>query len=192
MATAYTNQTLFPNQPYTLNGVNYAPFACDISKLVASFSGFVINDTVNLVRIPNRYMLVDFLVDYCALDSSTGVVTSLGDNGDSSHGGAGAGGFVAGLTLGRSSLTGQVRPGTLGVTSTPAAAAGTAWVHGAIPWIYSVPVANEPSGGLYFMMKVTTAPTGTAATTGTIYGWIAYTALAPLENGSGTGAVQPL
>src|SRR5215469_17100864 len=146
MATAYTNQTLFPNQPYTLNGVNYAPFACDISKLVASFSGFVINDTVNLVRIPNRYMLVDYFIDMCATDSSTGSIISVGDNGDSSHGGAGAGGFGTLAAISQSNHAGIINPrGAWVINGASSAAAAYAPVHGAIPWIYSVPVANEPS-----------------------------------------------
>jgi hypothetical protein len=180
MATAYTNSSLYANQVYTMVGVNYAPFACDISKLASSFTGFVINDTVNLVRIPNRYMLVDFFVDLCALDSSTGVVTSLGDNGpDTTHGMAGAGGFTTGMTLGRSSAAGTIRAG------------GTGFVHGAIPWIYSVPYASEPSIGIWLMLKVTTAPTGTHASTGTISGWVAYQSLAELNSPSGTGGTNP-
>jgi hypothetical protein len=183
MATAYTNQTPYPNQPYSpVPGCIVESFSCDISKLVASFPGFIINDTVNLVRMPdNLFELYDFYVDLCALDSSTGVVESLGDNApDATHGMAGAGGFMTGLTLGRSTTAGTVRAG------------GTGFVHGAIPFIYSIPAAQVPAIGLWFMLKITTAPTGTAQTTGIISGWVAYTALAPLENATQTGSVKPL
>jgi hypothetical protein len=187
MATTYFNTPAAGAQMPMQVGPNKAYFACNIANLKTSFGGFVINDTVTLVQIPNWAMLTDFYIDYAALDSSTGLVTSIGDNVSASHGGVGAGGFMAGLTLGRSSTAGTVRAG------------GTGFVHGVIPWIYGVPYANVPvsssttAAGIWLLLTVTTAATGTAATTGIISGWAEYTLLTPGSSiSSGTGATQSL
>lgn len=177
MATAYQNTPFGGNQVPTLVGQNKSPFQFNIATQTGSplgtGPGFIINDTVNLVRIPNGSRLEDFYIDFAALDTSTGVVTSIGDNVASANGGADAGGFMTGLTLGRSSATGTVRAG------------GTGFVHGAIPWIYSIASANVPTVGIWLMLKITTAPT-TTTTTGIIYGWISYSTLANTTMSSGT------
>ncbi len=179
MATAYKAPAFQGQQMPTQVGPNTFNFKIDIATLVASFPGFIINDTLEMVQIPNGAMLDDFYIDMPALDSSTGVVWSVGDNVNSSHGGAGAGGFATAQTIGRSSTGGTLRAGATG------------YVAGAIPWIYAVPrsasgVDYLPSTGIQLLFKCTTAPTGTAASTGIIKGWVKYTLLTSTEGASGT------
>jgi hypothetical protein len=190
MATAYVNQTPIPEQIYTLNGYNVVPFICDVSKLASSFAGFVINDTLLLADIPNLCMFVDLYLDMPSVDSnvSPAAVESLGDNAaDATHGALGVGGIATGMTLGRGS-SGTFRAG------------GTGFVHGALPFIYSIPFASLPTtnilkagplGAVSLMLKFTTAP-ATGVATGKIYGWVAYTLMADLTMPSGSGGVQPL
>lgn len=170
MATTYQNTPLQGIQVPTQVGTNIVPFRFAIT------AAFVINDLVNLVQIPNFSMVYGFYLDLPSLDSSTGIVSSLGDNVSSSLGGVGAGGYLTGLILGRSSAGGIV------------GAAGTGAVSGAIPWRYNVLNANVPAVGIWLQFKVTTAATGTAATTGNISGYVAYSLFSTSNPGSGTGA----
>jgi hypothetical protein len=175
--TAYVNQTPFTNQPPTMQGDNYANFKCDISKLAASFGGFVTGDTLQLVQIPQFAMLCGIYLDTCILDSdnSPASVIGLGDNCNSSHGGAGSSGFATGVTVGQTTA-GTWRTGNTG------------FVHGTVPWIYSVPFAYVPANGIWLMLTFETPP-ATPTTTGVISGFVKYQMLAPLENASGTGAL---
>lgn len=172
-------------------GTNYFNFACDISKLATSFAGFGLNDTLDLVQIPNGVMLVDFYIDTCFTDTAASVAWSIGDNVSSAHGGLGSGGWATALNLGRSSLGGVFRAGGFAQVATGAAQTSQQWVHNTIPWVYAIPYANVPvatsaiSAGIWMQLKYTSAP-GAAATTGIIKGWIAYSLLTSTTNADGT------
>lgn len=181
-------------------GPNYANFSFNIATqtgatTLGSSPGFIINDSVALVQIPNFCMLTDFYVDTCFLDTGTAVRWSLGDNVSASHGGLGAGGFATAISLGISSLSGVFRAGGFAQVGTGAAQTTQQWVHATIPWVYAIPFANVPvatvsgtggvSGGIWLTMTITTAPT-TTATSGIISGWVAYTLLTSTTAASGT------
>lgn len=142
----------------TFNLANNAP---------ASASGFAINDTVYFCQLeampdnPNGLgpTIGQMTIDVPALDSSTGIVLAVGDDSSGSF----AANYISGATVGRSS--------TAGIQSIN--------VHGGIGF---QPFVN--SFGTYttvslltcnIIMKVTAAPTGTAATAGTITLKASYT-----------------
>lgn len=178
MATNYQNTPYQGQQMPMQVGENTAYFQCNLASLASSFTGFVINDTVNLVQIPNFSILDDFYIDLCSLDTGAAVVESLGDNVSNTNGGAGTGGFATGMTLGRNA-SGTYRPG------------GTGFVHNAIPWVYGVPYANVPTVGIWLRLAITTAPT-TPTTTGIIGGWVKYHLLTSTEVPSGSGGKPAL
>lgn len=65
----------------------------------AGGTAFVINDIVQMVKVAAGSTVVDVVLAVDALDSSTGIVTAVGDGGS-------AGRFISGATIGRSSAAG--------------------------------------------------------------------------------------
>src|ERR1043166_7311373 len=108
-------------------------------------AAFVINDVVKLCRIPAGVVVYGYFIDVPDLDSSTGIRLALGDN-----------------TTANLYITGEATVGVGAGKLTP----GSQGVAAAIPKSYSA--AND------FALKVTTAATGTAATTGVFRGHMSY------------------
>lgn len=65
----------------------------------AGGTAFVINDIVQMVKVQNGTMILGVLLSVDALDSSTGIVTAVGD-------GTTADRFITGATIGRSAAAG--------------------------------------------------------------------------------------
>lgn len=126
-------------------------------------AAFVINDTVQFLQLEgnpsitnNGPVISSVTMDVPSLDSSTGIVTAVGDSGT-------AGRFISGATVGRSS--------TGGIQS-----ANVAGTIGYAPFASTYNTYTTASLQTYtFIFKVTTAATGTAATTGTIALKVGYT-----------------
>jgi len=80
MATTYTAQ----NFPLSVQGLTDSGTGLDVTSMfsydIATGSAFIINDVVLLAKIPVGAVVTDFLVNVPSLDSSTGVVSALGDN----------------------------------------------------------------------------------------------------------------
>lgn len=141
MATTYTTSK-------TAAGVQEREFSGGVNSISASYdiatgSAFVINDVVQMVKVPLGARILDVQCVVPALDSSTGVVWAVGDGGDDDR-------YITGSTVGRSGAGGLVRKGT--VTG---------------EYTYTADDTID--------FKVTTAATGTASTTGTIYLTVTYT-----------------
>ena len=168
MATAY-KAAVTPLSTPTVVGVNVAFF-----KYVMA-GAFVIADTIQGPQIPPGAELFDYFVDFPQLDSSVSpaVTIDLGTDLTVAQGGVDVAGFDAIAIVGNSATINIMKPGQDIDGSTN----GTTFVHGSIPFYYR-PVEPPSSGILppkcYFQIKIHAAPT-TATTTGTIYGWIAYT-----------------
>jgi hypothetical protein len=105
---------------------------------------FVLSDVVKLCKIPPGVVVTDYYVAVPDLDTSTGVRVKLGDNDDDDE-------FVAAADVGQ--VLGVLTLGVNGVT-------------GSMPRSYTA--AND------FAFKISTAATGTAATSGVIRGWLRY------------------
>lgn len=152
--------------PYGMATEVFSTF--DLSKnSPASASGFAINDLVYFLQLEADPALPNGLgptvsgvtIDVPALDSSTGIVTAVGDDSSGSF----AANYISGATIGQSS--------TAGIQSIN--------VHGGI--------GKQPFSGSFttyttaslltcnLIMKVTTGPSGTATTTGVITLKCSYT-----------------
>lgn len=107
----------------------------------------IINDTIKLCRIPGAgtpIVITNFYIDIPDMDTSTGFVCDLGDNTTADK-------FVAASTVGQAA-------GKLSMDGDGVAAV--------LPMSYST--AQD------FVLKVKTAASGTAATTGVIKGWLEF------------------
>lgn len=127
-------------------------------------AAFVINDTINFLKIPsnpgmspgnNGPIISSVVADLPSLDSSTGIVTAVGDA-------TTAGRFIAGSVIGRS--------GAGGVQYNNVAGSVGYAPFAALYNTYTTVSYQEYT----VIFKVTTAATGTAATTGTITLKVAY------------------
>jgi len=67
----------------------------------AGGTAFVINDVVQMVKVPAGATVVAVLLSVDALDTSTGIVVAVGDGSDDDR-------FITGSTIGRSSASGIV------------------------------------------------------------------------------------
>lgn len=65
----------------------------------AGGTAFVINDVVQMVKVQNGTIVMGMLLSVDALDSSTGIVTAVGDGSDDDR-------FITGATIGRSAASG--------------------------------------------------------------------------------------
>lgn len=108
-------------------------------------AAFVLDDLLKLAIIPAGIILCDYFVDVPDLDTSTGIVLDLGDDDDDDH-------FILGSTVGQA--VGFLAPMITG------------GVKGRLPKKYTA--ANN------LVLHIDTAATGTAATSGTIKGWMRY------------------
>lgn len=124
-------------------------------------AAFVINDIVQFVRIAsnpsitnNGPVISDVILDTPDLDTSTGVVLAVGDSGT-------AGRFISGSTIGQTGgIARMAVTGSLGYA----------------PFAASYNTYTTVSYAEYIIqLKVTTAATGTAATSGTISLGVSYT-----------------
>lgn len=141
------------------------PWGCETVE-IGTFTitaAFVINDIIQLVKIAsnpsvtgNGPSISSIVLDVPSLDSSTGIVTAVGDSGT-------AGRFISGATVGRS--------GTGGIQG-----ANVSGTYGYQPFLNSFGTYTTVSYSEYVIqMKITTAATGTAATSGTIALKVGYT-----------------
>lgn len=126
-------------------------------------AAFVLNDTVNFLALEanpaitgNGPTITGVVLDAPSLDTSTGIVTAVGDA-------TTAGRFISGSTIGRSGAGGIQFMNVAGTV-------------GYQPFLSSFNTYTTVSQQLYTVIfKVTTAATGTAATTGTIALKVTYT-----------------
>lgn len=133
----------------------------------SSSSGLAINDVISFLQLESNPSIINngpvisaVALDVPALDSSTGVVTAVGDGQVSSSFVAR---YISGATIGRSSA-GGIQGANVGGTI------------GYAPFSSSFNTYTTPSLSFYTVtMKVTTGPSGTATTTGTIALKVAYT-----------------
>lgn len=127
-------------------------------------AAFVVNDLVKLTKLaPGNapgWVLLDIFMEVPDLDTSTGFVLQLGDSTAADRYVTTTLAAALGTTAGRINSRGPSIP-----YAASTAAAGT--VVGALPAYYAA--ADN------LVLKVQTAATGTAATTGTISGYITYT-----------------
>lgn len=65
----------------------------------AGGAAFVVNDVVQMIKVQSGTVIVDAILSVAALDSSTGIVTSLGDGDDDDR-------FITAATIGRSGAAG--------------------------------------------------------------------------------------
>lgn len=110
-------------------------------------AAFILNDTIKLCRIPGLgtpIVITDYFIDVPDLDTSTGIALDLGDNTTAAK-------FTAASTVGQA--VGKLTPAVNGVAAS-------------IPSQYTT--AQD------FVLKIQTAATGTAATSGIIKGWMRY------------------
>lgn len=151
----------------------------EISEIWQPFANptFVVNDILYLAPIPNGFVLLGFLIDLPQLDTGTSLTIDVGDNLTTTAGGQGSAGYFSASTIGRSATAGQnvIAPGN-----------NNGFVHGSLPYIYSITNANVPVAGQALGTTATSAPAGiwltlkihaaaqTATTTGSIYGYIRY------------------
>lgn len=149
MATAYVADR-FTDQQRTVP--NASDFSVTFSFTMTA--AFIINDTVKLCHIPGvscaaGVNILDWMVSIPALDSSTGSVVTLGDSGTSNK-------FMTTTAAGQSS-------------------AGTTLYANANGVLGVLPVAYTTEDS--FILKITTAPSGTPTTTGTIKGYVRFNAI---------------
>jgi hypothetical protein len=139
MATTFTSSKV-------ASTVQEREFHGGVNSISATYTitgAFVINDVVQMVKVPFGARILYCKVTVPALDSSTGVVWSLGDGGDDDR-------YITGATTGRSG------------------AAGVSVINTATSeYTYTADDTID--------FKVTTAATGTAATTGDITVDVLYT-----------------
>jgi hypothetical protein len=111
-------------------------------------AAFVINDIIKLcpIKAGSGLWITDFLIDMPFVDTSTGVILSVGDNTTPAK-------WITGSTAGRSSAGAALRPNSTGL------------VLASLPALYTAD--ND------FILKITTAPT-TGATTGQFIGYLEY------------------
>lgn len=125
------------------------------AKLVGYYTlaaALVINDVIQLLRVPPGAKVVDGKVVTCALDTATAVVWDLGHGGDVDE-------YIDGSVKGRSSTYGVQFFGE----------------NATCDWVTSGPLAISETDEDTIDMKIITAPT-TSTTSGTIY---LYCDLAP-------------
>jgi len=138
-----------------------------VTTQIATFTittAFAVNDTVNMMIIqgdPSVYTqfgpaINDVILDVPSLDTSTGIVTAVGDSGA-------AGRYISGATVGRSS-TGGIQYNNV---------AGSIGYQPFASLFSTYTTASLQNYTIVF--KVTTAATGTAATSGTISLLVRYT-----------------
>lgn len=161
MATTYLGSKMQAGvQPRTLHqGYD----TVQISTYTQPGVAFVLNDIVQFVQLEsdasitnNGPVISTIVLDVPALDSSTGIVLAVGDSGS-------AGRFISGATIGRSGAGGIQGLNVAGSI-------------GYAPFASSFSTYTTPSLATYIIqMKVTTAATGTATTTGTLALKVAYT-----------------
>lgn len=132
-------------QAHSLPGAGVVIAARAKYTLIAAL---VINDVIQMVKVPKGACILEVILTSDDLDSSTGVVLAVGD-------GVTADRFISGSTVGQAG--GIVRMGS-GVTA--------ANQSGASAFQYTVDDTVD--------VKVTTAPSGTAATTGDIVLTVLY------------------
>lgn len=131
---------------------------------ISSFTitaAFVINDIVQFLKIPsnpaitnNGPVIHDVILDVPDIDTSTGIVLAVGDSTTADR-------YITGSTIGQ---TGGI------------ARMNNAGALGYAPFASSFNTYTTVSYSEYIIqMKVTTAATGTAATTGTIKLAVSYT-----------------
>ncbi len=172
MATAYTtgaSKIAAGIQPKTLAKGDVKVFSTFnlATNAPASASGLALNDTLYMMRLeadpssPNGLgpTITSVVLDVPSLDSSTGIVTAVGDDSSGSF----AANYISAASVGQSSTA-----GIQGIN-----------VHGGY--------GKQPFSGLFgsyttvslltcnIIIKVTTGPTGTAAITGTIGLMVGYT-----------------
>lgn len=166
MATAYTTGASKMSagiQPKTLERGSidvFSSFNLANSSPVSS-NGFSVNDTIYFVTLEGDASntnsgygptITDVVLDVPALDSSTGIVLAVGDDSSGSY----AANYISGATIGRSSTAGQQLINVHGG-------------YGFQPFASAYGTYTTPSlQTCHIIMKVTTAATGTAATSGTI------------------------
>lgn len=160
MATVYTGSKALTGIIPKLNHIG-------VTTEIATFAitaAFVINDTVNMITLQSDVSVPvtfgpsinDVILDVPSLDSSTGIVTAVGDSGS-------AGRYISGATVGRS--------GTGGIQyNNVAGSIGYAPFASSFGTYTTVSLQNYT-----IVFKVTTAATGTAATSGTISLLVRYT-----------------
>ena len=118
---------------------------------------FVINDTVQLAKIPKGAVILDYYVYMPDIDSAASATTDIG----LLYTGAAA--FVSASTVGRS----------VGFIS-PLIAGTSGLVANALPYTeINVAVATSPDGSDVFQLKASAAGAGAGAG-GTIKGWVRY------------------
>jgi hypothetical protein len=159
MATVYLADNYFDPMPQASNAGGIELTRPFIYTLTAAF---IINDTIKLCPIPGSMgiILTEWMVLVPDLDSSTGVELQLGDT-------VSAAKFMAANTVGQAG--GRVYSLLSGVA-------------GVLPVAYRPDGTATRRGDVDLILKVSTAPSGTAATTGTIKGYMRY-----VQYGLGTG-----
>ncbi len=160
MATVYTGSKATTGIIPKLNHIG-------VTTEIATYTittAFALNDTVNMVTLqsdasvtPNNGPAInDVILDVPSLDTSTGIVTAVGDS-------TTAGRYISGATVGRSS-TGGIQYNNVSGSI------------GYAPFASSFSTYTTVSLQSYtIVFKVTTAATGTAATSGTISLLVRYT-----------------
>lgn len=143
MATTYQS-------PKAAAGIQEREFSGGVNSVsgsydIASGAAFVVNDVVQMVKIPAGARIIYIKVTVPALDSSTGVVWTLGDGADDDR-------FINAT----GGVTGRSGAGGLNVINTLTS-----------EFTYTVDDTID--------FKIQTAATGTAATTGTITVTVVYT-----------------
>lgn len=177
MATAYYATTYNDNQVFIpgIIGAFCRPFSFNIASTTGGL-GFVVNDTVALCPIPKAsgaggVMVLGYRVNIPALDSSTAIRVSLGDNNGTT--GAFQATYYATTEFGFSSL-GSVVDSLCAFNGTTATPILPVALTSNMPRSYTTftgTASSTPYGELAFILKVTTAAT-TATTTGLITGYL--------------------
>lgn len=114
-------------------------------------AAFVINDTVDLIQVPNGYRIVDLIFDTDQIDSATSLTLDLGDTGSSTRY------LSANATIGRSAN---------GNTAN-AASFGGGMLTGTLGQTYSIATTGGNPGTTKITLKIHAAP-GTGTTSGTM------------------------
>ena len=163
------------------------------NNAVLAASGFSANDIVKLCPLSQGLAVVidEYFLDVPELDTATGVVSSLGDDGGASPGTTNAAIFQTGMTIGRGGSSFVMPFGTVTGTTWQASAVDQAVgrYYAATPpkQVYVTDTgAGAPSGSggflgnipLNLILKIATAPT-TPTTTGVIKGRVRYHAVGP-------------
>ena len=148
MATAYSSAQAASGAPVI------APMNGCSATIFGSFTwaaAFVINDTVDLVQVPNGYRIVDLTFDTDQIDSATSLTLDLGDTGASARY------LSANATVGR---------GANGASAN-AVAMGGGMLSQTLGQTYSIATTGGNSGTTKITLKIHAAP-GTGTTSGTM------------------------